>query len=644
PRVWGTMKIPASWLGVPMMMGDRLVGVICVQAYRSHAYGEEEQLLLSTIADQVAVAVENARLYEETKRHAEEMTALHETMLDITAQLEMRRLLDAIIARASDLLGATGGLVFLHDPAREELVAVTCHNLERDYTGLTFEVGEGVAGRVFQTGEPLIIDDYRTWVGKSPQVDDAYARSVMGVPLRWQERVIGVLDIVDNVRAGAFDEQDLQLLMLFADQAAIAIENARLFEETRWRARQLQALTETGLAIGSTLSLDEVLQVALERLGRVVPYDTVSLWLREGELMRIRAVQGFESPEEHIGLTIAIQEDPLSQEILHTRRPIVIADAQQDERFRGLADTGWVRSWLGVPLLSKGEVIGLLTINEREPGLYTEAMAELALAFANQAAIAIENAWLYEAEQERRDLAESLAEATAALTATLDFDQVLDRILEQVSRVIPNDAANIMLVEGDQVRIARWRGYERFGMEEFVSTLLFHIPEVANLQQMVESKEPMVIPDTAAYPGWVRLPETEWLRSYAAAPIIVRGEVIGFLNVDSATPGFFTQAHAAALRAFADHAAAAIENARLYEAEQRRRQDAEALREAALALTAELDRNQVIGRILAQLEQVVPYDSASVQLLQGDKLVIIGGRGFPNLEEIVGISFPLDGD
>ncbi|GAG43871.1 unnamed protein product, partial [marine sediment metagenome] len=185
-----------------------------------------------------------------------------------------------------------------------------------------------------------------------------------------------------------------------------------------------------------------------------------------------------------------------------------------------------------------------------------------------------------EALRRECDLAEALEEATAALTATLDFDRVLDGILEQVSRVVPNDATNIMLIEGDQVHIVRWRGYERFGEKEFVSTVVFRIPDVPGLQQMMESGEPMVIPDTATYPDWVRVPVTEWLRSYAAAPVIVRGEVIGFLNVDSATPGFFTQAHVETLRAFADHAAAAIENARLYESEHRRSVELETLRQA----------------------------------------------------------------
>ncbi|MCK4472656.1 MAG: GAF domain-containing protein, partial [Anaerolineae bacterium] len=393
-----------GWIGAPLIARDRVTGILNVDSCQTGAYSEKDGQLVFAFAAQAAIAIENARLFEEVKRRAEEMTALHETTLDITAELEMPRLLNAIIARASDLLGATGGLIHLCDPARERLAVVTSHNLEKDYTGLMIEVGEGVAGKVFQTGEPLIIDDHRTWAGKSSQVADADARSMLGVPLKWRERILGVLDIMDNVRAGAFDEHDLWLLMPFANQAAIAIQNARLFEEAKQRARQLEALAEVGRAIGSTLNLDEVLQLILGRLEDVVPYDTVSLWLREGEAMCIRAVQGFERYDEaHLGLTVTIQDDPLSQEMVSTQRPLILADARQDERFHGLAGTEWVCSWLGVPLLGKGEVIGLVTLNKKEPGLYTAEMAELALAFGQQAAMAIENARLYEETKQRAE-------------------------------------------------------------------------------------------------------------------------------------------------------------------------------------------------------------------------------------------------
>ncbi|MFN2111295.1 MAG: PAS domain S-box protein, partial [Anaerolineae bacterium] len=172
-----------------------------------------------------------------------------------------------------------------------------------------------------------------------------------------------------------------------------------------------------------------------------------------------------------------------------------------------------------------------------------------------------------QALQRERDLFSALADAAAAVSRTLDPDEVLDHLLEQVSRVIPNDATNIMLIEPDrQVRVARWRGYERFGIEEFIDSLVYDLDQVPNLVHMAESGEPVVIADTATYPGWVHAPEEAWLRAYVGAPIRIRDIVIGFLSADSATPGFFTTLHANILRAFANHAAVALENARLYNA------------------------------------------------------------------------------
>ncbi|MBN1487169.1 MAG: PAS domain-containing protein [Anaerolineae bacterium] len=172
-----------------------------------------------------------------------------------------------------------------------------------------------------------------------------------------------------------------------------------------------------------------------------------------------------------------------------------------------------------------------------------------------------------QALRQERDLSRALAGAAALISSTLDPDEVLDQLLDQVSRVVPNDAANVMLIEPDnQVRIVRWRGYQRFGAEKFISTAIFDLTAVSNLRQMAETGDPLVIPDTYAYPDWVYIPEQVWLRSYASAPIRVRGVVIGFLNVDSATPGFFTPLHTSILSTFADHAAVALENARLYHA------------------------------------------------------------------------------
>jgi PAS domain S-box-containing protein len=185
---------------------------------------------------------------------------------------------------------------------------------------------------------------------------------------------------------------------------------------------------------------------------------------------------------------------------------------------------------------------------------------------------------LLAAEREQRRLAEALRRAAAAVSRSLDLDQVLDGILAQVTHVIPGEATKILLIEQGEARAVRWCGYERFGVQAEIESVAFPVADMQALRTMQETGRPIVIPDTHAYAGWIQMPEMEWLRSYVAAPIRGRDEsgaptVIGFLTVDSATPGFFAAAHADRLQTFADQASVAIQNARLYEDLRRQMQE-----------------------------------------------------------------------
>ncbi len=182
--------------------------------------------------------------------------------------------------------------------------------------------------------------------------------------------------------------------------------------------------------------------------------------------------------------------------------------------------------------------------------------------------------------RQERDLSRALAEAAALINRTLDPNAVLDLLLEQISQIVPNDAANIMLIEAEgRVHVARQRRYRQFETAAAAPSPVYELDQVPTLRRMARTSEPLVIADTVADPDWVGSPEQAWLRSYVGAPICARGAPVGFLNLNSATPGFFTPLHAEILRIFADHAAVALENARLYDAarqELRAREQAEA--------------------------------------------------------------------
>jgi two-component system cell cycle response regulator len=205
-----------------------------------------------------------------------------------------------------------------------------------------------------------------------------------------------------------------------------------------------------------------------------------------------------------------------------------------------------------------------------------------------------------EAEREQRRLAESLRDTIIDINSTLDSNQVLELILKHLARIVPHDAAYIALPNGDgNIHVRRALGYKERGLEEVMLSLCVPIDFFPIWSRVYKSFEPLAIPDTRADTIWNNLPELSWVRSSACAPILTKGEFVGFLNLDSATPAFFTNTQLDRLRTFADYAAAALEKARLFEKTQN------------LAITDELtgllNRRQVLKLAEIEYERVRRY-------------------------------------
>ncbi|MFP4346026.1 MAG: GAF domain-containing protein [Anaerolineales bacterium] len=201
--------------------------------------------------------------------------------------------------------------------------------------------------------------------------------------------------------------------------------------------------------------------------------------------------------------------------------------------------------------------------------------------------------YLQQEKRTQREIAEAMAEAAALLSQSLDLDEVLDEILVQLASVVPHEASNVMLIEGGEVHPVRWRGYAAFGAEERIREVRFPAT-LPNLQRMVQSRAPVLFADTTQAEEWVFNPGFEWLRSYAAAPIVVDDEVLGFINVDSAQPNFFDVSDSRRLATFADYAAIALKNARFF-AESRQRQGyLESLNRVAATANSDLPLERVL--------------------------------------------------
>ena len=249
-------------------------------------------------------------------------------------------------------------------------------------------------------------------------------------------------------------------------------------------------------------------------------------------------------------------------------------------------------------------------------------------------------------QQDILRLSETLQGVSRQLTSTLDLNEICQLLLRNIEQVIPCDLVTLLLLEGDIARVYGQHG--KLEHDDHVVELrnmhYFNISETRNLQIMVESHQPLLIHDVNEFENWIKTNPNYPLRSFLGAPIEAGGKVIGFFTLDKAEPNFFQPYQGEILAAFATHAALALENGRLYNAVQRRAEEAETLYEAGRAVVASLKLDETIARILEQLQRVVPYTSASVQLEQNGELVIVGGNGFANLKDVLGLRFSAAGD
>jgi PAS domain S-box-containing protein len=252
------------------------------------------------------------------------------------------------------------------------------------------------------------------------------------------------------------------------------------------------------------------------------------------------------------------------------------------------------------------------------------SVAELEQVRAEQEQVRVEQEQALAAEYERRMLTETLAQVSASLSSSLNYESVLDRILEQVGRVVTFDAACLMLVEGDVARIFRWQGYTRFGANDFLSPLEFHIATNPTLRTVQETGAPLLIASVDDHGSSIYGFELDWLKSHITAPIRVDNQIVGFLHVDSSTPGFFDQEDADRLQAFTNPVTIALKNAQLYDqarqaivervkALKKERNFAAAVLDTAGALVMVLNPQGRILRFNRACEQITGYSFEEVK-------------------------------
>ncbi len=553
----------ATIAALPLREDDRLLGVLEVVAHSPGALSGDDMDLLSRLAHQAGIAIQNARRYEEATLRAEHLAIINRIADAVGKTLELEGLTKVVYREIEATFELDAFFLALYDEETQEL------NYRLQIDGGTMSpperkpLGTGLTASVIREQEPLLIRDFEEEREHLPPAElwgtMEIPTSWLGVPMQVADRTVGVI-CVQAYRPDAYGEKERQLLTTIAEQVAVGIESIRLYEETSQRLAQSQVLRELMLAASSTLDFDLVLERTLEAIHSEMGVESIGFAIpdHDQESLRLHPSQiGFPIGAEEVALEL---ERSVCGRVFLTGEPMVIHDVQEIScYYEGVPET---RSELAVPVGVHEQVAGVLNVESSELNAFNEKDLSFYTTIANQLSVALENARLFQAERRQRQQTEALEEAAAVVSGTLDLDQVLDRILEQVEKVVTGDAFNVALIEKDNsTRVVRRRGYES---EEWGVRSL-SINDYPLLLEMIKTGKPITVPNTATEPQWIQEKGQELWRSYVGAPIKVGGVVVGFLNVNSTHPGTFSHQDAEHLQAFANHAATAIENAQLYE-------------------------------------------------------------------------------
>ncbi|MFL5799620.1 MAG: GAF domain-containing protein [Actinomycetota bacterium] len=416
---------PKSAVYVPLVVGSEATGRISLQNLdREHAFSDADVRLLTTIASSLSVALENARLFEETRQSAGELGIVNSVGQALAEQLDLDLLIERLGDQLRDLFVADIVYVALHDEAGGMIEFPYYWEAgvrEREWPPMTY--GEGVTSKILRSREPLLLNSAAAFEGL--QTVGTQAQSYLGVPILVESRAIGVISVQSTKQAGRFDENDTRLLSTIAANVGVAIQNARLYRETRRRASEMAALAELGREVGGMLDLDAVLERIAGRARELLESDTSAVFLEQpdgttflpivavGELAELIKADSITLGEGVIGDIAQRGIAEVVNDLASDPRAVFIPGEEEKSEERLMA----------APLHARGRVIGMMAIwRYGATAPFTDADLSFLDGLSQAAAIAIENARLFREAQAAREVAEQANAAKSAFLAATSHE------------------------------------------------------------------------------------------------------------------------------------------------------------------------------------------------------------------------------
>ena len=616
PDSWGLdtfAEVHAQASQVPIIVLTFLDDeALAVEAVREGAqdYLVKGQVDGNLLVRAMRYAIERKRAEEEVKRRNEELAALNAIATAVSQSLDLQEVLDAALEKTLAVLNIEGGLIYLFDESSQTFAPAVHHgisqNVLREVTG--FKMGEGLSGWVAESGEALMVAD----LGADPRnISPASSRegwhSYAGVPIKFKGRVLGVMTLVTR-RESYLRPDHISLLIHIGNQIGVAVENAQLYQETVRRLREMETLSAVTTALTRSLDLDQVLQSIVDSATRLVSASTggvIHLADETAGKLIPRATSAEVNIQEKLEMSIG---EGIAGLVMQERRLINVPDVGEDARFLTIDIAAPKKSLLTAPLMMGNRCLGTISLHSSEINAFTSDDERLLSTLASQAAIAVENARLYEKVTERMIEATLLHRVSNTLIRTLNLERLLENILEVLQKAFGYSNCAILLLdkETEELQVKAARGY----LQATGEGLKIKTGQEGITGWVAANRVPLNVPDVAKddrYVQWV-----EETKSEIAVPMLGGEQVVGVLDVQSTEVNAFSEDDLRTLSLVAAQAAIAVERARLFQEAHRRTQEQATLFQASAAVLSTLHIDEVLHEVAKRMALAIDATSARV--------------------------------
>lgn len=559
----------------PLQGQERLAGWVAIGNKRSgEPFTIHDLRFIQALAEQASLAVERAQVIGDLERRVRELDVLSQVSQAVNFSTDPDLLLELIYAQASKLIDTTNFYIIMHNPQLSTLsYAFFVEGDERyeDREGEIWPDNLGLASEIIRTGRPIRTNDYLAACNqRNVQPRDNRHYAWMGVPLNAGVVTLGVMVVASYMQGVTFTDDQLKVFWAIADQAATALDKARLFRETESRARQLATLNEISKELSSTLDLQNLLGRIMRSAVEILNTEAGTLFLidEKTEELVFRVVEG--GAQNLVGTRLPAGTGIVG-EAANSGEPVIVNKVSQDGRWFGDLDDATqfrTQSLLAVPLRLQDESIGVLEVmNKLDGSPFDQEDVSLLTTFAAQAAVAIQNARLYEATDAelaaRVDELQNLQRIDRELNRTLKLDRVITITLDWALRTTGASAGAIGMInaEGTGVEILAANGYDTEIVEQWKETQL---PlDMGIVGRVLREGKPEFVENVQEDPDFSPATSERQTVSQITVPILRANQPIGILFLESHIPGLLTGQDFEFLQRLVEHAAVAIENARL---------------------------------------------------------------------------------